>query len=295
LLYAAFSRVTGAQRSQAAVARLLLDHGADPNSGYLWDGTCLFTALTGAFGYGEDAPNQPPHPEWLGAGGAAAGPWSRRAAARTVAAAARRADVQPRLLLEHALAFAADLGYVERVGLLLERGVDPDGRGTRHPTLRGLRPVELASNHGAQDIVDLLLGAGARPPAVDEVARLPGLCMRGDREAVRRAIADDPGIATALRERRPNALVEAAERGKAPGVELLAELGYDIDGAHGHTALHVAAYQGDREMCALLLRLGAAPSARDASFDATAAGWARHAHHDGLGDWLEQRAGARTS
>src|SRR5262249_28536582 len=64
LLYVAYSRLP-ARDSHVAVARLLLEHGADPNAGYLWDGTYLFTALTGAFGYGEDAPNQPPHPESL--------------------------------------------------------------------------------------------------------------------------------------------------------------------------------------------------------------------------------------
>jgi ankyrin repeat protein len=65
LLYAAYSRVASDDRadSQVEVARLLLERGADPNAGYLWDGTYLFTALTGAFGSGEDAPNQPPHHE----------------------------------------------------------------------------------------------------------------------------------------------------------------------------------------------------------------------------------------
>ena len=31
----------------------------------MWGGDCRFTALTGAFGAGEQGPvNQPPHPEW---------------------------------------------------------------------------------------------------------------------------------------------------------------------------------------------------------------------------------------
>src|SRR5262249_44365604 len=41
-------------------ARALLDHGADPNAGYLWHGLYPpFTALTGALGNGED--HQPQH------------------------------------------------------------------------------------------------------------------------------------------------------------------------------------------------------------------------------------------
>ena len=46
------------RHSPLVVARLLLEHDADPNAGYLWDGTYSFTALNRGFGYGEDAPNQ---------------------------------------------------------------------------------------------------------------------------------------------------------------------------------------------------------------------------------------------
>jgi hypothetical protein len=60
LLYLAYSRLGG---DALPAARLLLDHGADPNAGYLWAGTYPFTALTGAFGGGEDRGNEPPHPQ----------------------------------------------------------------------------------------------------------------------------------------------------------------------------------------------------------------------------------------
>ena len=57
LLYACYSRLGGsAQRSTSTldVARLLLERGADPNAGFLWQGNLPpFTALTGAFGEGE--------------------------------------------------------------------------------------------------------------------------------------------------------------------------------------------------------------------------------------------------
>lgn len=63
LLYAAYSRMDSDDPSLSTlgVARLLLDHGADPNAGFLWRGLVPpFTALTGAFGHGEA--DQPPHP-----------------------------------------------------------------------------------------------------------------------------------------------------------------------------------------------------------------------------------------
>ncbi|HEV8153687.1 MAG TPA: ankyrin repeat domain-containing protein [Solirubrobacteraceae bacterium] len=318
LLYAAYSRLApdGRGRSQTAVARVLLEHGADPNAGYLWDGTYLFTALTGAFGYGEDAPNQPPHAESAalarllleagadpnddqtiynrhfrpdddhlelllahGLGRARRGPWPHRLGEHLT---------EPRLLLEDALVFVADNdAYAGRVDLLLRHGVDPDGRGTGHPALRGLRPVERARLHGAQRIEALLLAAGARPPEDDGVDALLALAVRGDRAGVERELAHDPGLAQALVRRHPKALIDAAERANAAGVELLARSGYDVNARHGQAALHVAAYAGDRALCELLLRLGADPTIRDTSFDATPAGWAAHAHHDDLAAWLE--------
>jgi hypothetical protein len=164
--------------------------------------------------------------------------------------------------------------YAGRVDLLLRHGVDPDGRGTGHPALRGLRPVERARLHGAQRIEALLLAAGARPPEDDGVDALLALAVRGDRAGVERELAHDPGLAQALVPTSPQGLIDAAERANAAGVELLARSGYDVNARHGQAALHVAAYAGDRALCELLLRLGADPTIRDTSFDATPAGWA---------------------
>lgn len=59
LLYLAYARVPlGPDRSAVGVARLLLEHGADPNAGYLWEGLIPpFTALTGALGGGGTIPS----------------------------------------------------------------------------------------------------------------------------------------------------------------------------------------------------------------------------------------------
>ena len=75
LLYLCYSRIPDAppERSSLDCARLLLDAGADPNAGFLWEGLAPpFTALTAAFGGGEDRANQPPHQHAHGAGPAAA-------------------------------------------------------------------------------------------------------------------------------------------------------------------------------------------------------------------------------
>ena len=61
LLYLTYARLPlSAGRSPLAVARLLLEHGADPNAGYLWEGLIPpFTALTGALGGGGTIPKHP--------------------------------------------------------------------------------------------------------------------------------------------------------------------------------------------------------------------------------------------
>src|SRR5258706_8578152 len=65
LLYACYSRIedAGEEHSTLAVPRVLRDAGADANAGFLWRGNVPpFTALTAAFGEGEDGSHQLPHP-----------------------------------------------------------------------------------------------------------------------------------------------------------------------------------------------------------------------------------------
>ncbi len=169
-----------------------------------------------------------------------------------------------RLLLEDSLVFCADNDmYADRVALLLRHGVDPDGRGTQHPALRGLTPIERSHAAGAEKILELLVAAGAQPPMTDAVDALLGLCRRGERESIERELARNPALAATAIQRHPRALIEAAERCNTAGVELLAQIGYDVNlRPDGQAALHVAAYDGNREMSELLLSLGADPTIR---------------------------------
>jgi hypothetical protein len=296
---------------------LLLDAGADPDAGFLWDGLASpFTALTGAFGGGEQL--QPPHPagrdlavllleagadandsqtlynlhlghvgdhashlELLyahGLGRGDGGSWHRRLG---------DAHPSPSQLVEDELLVAAEHGWARRAALVLDHGVDVHGLGTRHPVHRGLNAWELAVRGGHTRVVELLAAAGARPAEADPVLDLLGALAAGDRGTALRLQAHVHDA----RVRVPDHLVEAAERGRLDAVNLMIELGWNVDvravaQAHHQTALHGAAYGGHLDVVQALVAHGADPTIEDTSFRATPQGWAEHAGRVAVAEYL---------
>jgi hypothetical protein len=307
LLYLTYSRVPrAAGRSGLAVARLLLEHGADPNAGYLWEGLIPpFTALTGALGGGGRIPKHPdelalarlllaagadandgqalynqgwgqdPQDEWLellfefGLGTGDGGPWRRLLGER---------QDSPRKMMEDLLIAAAGHGLTDRVRRLLARGVDPEGREPKHPIYQGRSPVAQAALNGHMEVVSLLVDAGASWDH-DQVDELIATAMAGERPAVERLLAADPGLRERAIERCPDQLVRAAEQDSHGAVALLIELGFDVNARSRTAPLHEAAMRGNLPVIRLLLDHGADPKIRDTGYDATPAGWAEHHGH----------------
>ncbi|MGQ0840596.1 ankyrin repeat domain-containing protein [Actinokineospora sp.] len=313
LLYLAYSRVDGGD--PVAVARLLLDAGADPNAGYLWEGlTSPFTALTGVFGEGEGGVNQPRHPAQeplarvllsagadpndsqtlynrmfnaddshlrllfeFGLGRGDGGPWHARLGS---------AHQTPAEMLHDVLLWAASHNQRDRVALLLANGVHPAGPHQGHPAHGGRGPLELAVRAGSPEIADLLVAAGASMVELDEVARFLAAAMRGDADAVRAASPDLVARAIA---REPTAVVYAAEVGSLDAVRLLAGAGFDVNAASRETALHQAAFTGNLPLARLLLDLGADPSIADCSHNSTPLGWAEYNEQHEVAAFLRTR------
>jgi hypothetical protein len=299
LLYLAFARHDPDLSAAATLgtARALLEHGADPNGGYLWHGLYPpYTAVTGALGTHEE--DQHPHAFALaellltaaadandsqalynrqfgddnrhlvllfahGLGRGDGGPWAARFGP---------AADSPRELVRGQLWWAIVHDMRERVRLLIEHGVDfltpysaPGGRPMALRNSDGYTPAELAALSGFPELADWLVAEGAAPPALDAVDSLIAAILAGDRETALRLSAHAP----AARERRPGLMVWAAARRRLDAIALLAEFGFNVN-ARGRadvpveqewfTALHEAASVGDVEMARLLLRLGADPN-----------------------------------
>ncbi|XVV00733.1 ankyrin repeat domain-containing protein [Actinosynnema sp. CA-248983] len=264
LFYLAYSRVDPAVPAERvlAVARLLLDAGADPNDGYLFDGLpSPFTVLTGVFGHGElGRERRPAHPHWsalgrllldagadphdaqtlynrmfepddthlellfdYGLGTGDGGPWRRRIAELD----------PPARLLRTQLRWAVEHHQPARVRLLVDHGVDfrspftDDGPAWSPGD--GRTPVELAQLNGDAEIADYLAAQGAVLPRPDPVRDLVAAALRGDRSALDRVRAEHPDAAAEARRSRPGLVVWAAARAGVEAVVLLVELGFDVN------------------------------------------------------------------
>jgi ankyrin repeat protein len=317
LLYACYSRLDAdSSRSTLDVARLLLSRGADPNAGFLFDASYAFTALTGAFGRGEDWENQPPHPACdalaralleagadpndsqalynrhfrpdndhlvllfsYGLGTDTRSPWLERLVGENATAAT---------MLVQQLCWAVAHGFRDRVVLLLDHGIDPNARSVR----TGRTAYEEAVRAGHTAIAEYLRQRGATRVELDPLESFALACIEGRREEVRERLARDPTLLDRLgHQGRVDMLHRAAGRRRLDGIRLIVELGVDIDGMVPGTGLdrsvlHNAAGWGGLELVRFLLEMGADPNLRDPTYRGKAIGWALHNEQHDVAEYL---------
>jgi ankyrin repeat protein len=160
----------------------------------------------------------------------------------------------------------------ELLDLLLAHGAEPD-----RPGREGRSPYTLAILQGRADVADLLRRHGAVDDSTD-TDRFLAACQRADEAAVIEQLAQDPGLPARLGEaEQAAALIRAAETGHIAALALMLDLGFGV-GAHGGdnggTALHAAAYAGSADAVRLLLDRGADVDARDETWDSHPVVWA---------------------
>ena len=324
LVYARHDPRIGRDATLQAV-RLLLDHGADPNAGYLWHGmTTAFTALTGAFGGGEVG--QPAHPHGFelarmllaagadandgqalynrqpgadnthlalllehGLGRGDGGPWRARLGS---------AAPSPSELVRDQLWWAVVHDMADRVRLLADHGVhidrpfdmDQDPRAYIQ-TGHGKTPAQLAALCGCPAVLNYLVEHGAQRPPAQGADGLIAAVLVGDGATVQRLREH----AAAARRQRPGLIAWAVTRRAWHAVPVLVELGFDVNmrtrtdvplEQQWHTALHEAASDNNLDAVRLLIGLGADPTIRDARFDSTPLGWAEHFQHRAVADFF---------
>jgi ankyrin repeat protein len=293
-----------------AVARMLLDAGADPNGstgGQVGHGgwTPLRCAVAGAA--------NPPITRLLLERGAVPGDHDLY-----LAAFGEDGHECLRLLLGHAadvaqiarMALAAPIStnYTEGLRLLLEAGADPNsyaddadspapavyaavrsgcsaelaglllahGANPDTPGPDGRSPYTLATVQGRTDLAMLLrrYGAGDDTTGTD---RFLAACQHADQAAIQQQLTQDPGLPGRLTgAQQAAAMIRAAETGNTAALALMLDLSFPVDarGDDGNTALHAAAYSGSAPAVRLLLERGADIEARDTNWNSTPIEWA---------------------
>jgi ankyrin repeat protein len=331
LLYAAYSRLESdaEEHSTLQVARLLIEEGADPNVGFLWDWggqfPCLCTALTGVLGLGESDVHrvegplyQPPHQYCFDF-------------ARLLLEAG--ADPNDNQGLYNRMQYPSD----EHLKLLFEYGLGKDQGGpwfkrffqfwprvdNRSPSdilsyqlryavkANYIDRVRLLVEHGADVNSASQYPAGARAPYAEalyhghrEIADY--LVVSGAKQialsrpdafaaACNRADADRARELVAsdptLLDEPGELLISAAEEGRVDSLRLLVELGFDLNGkADRPSPLHYAALAGQLNTVKLLVELGADVHARDPDYNATPLSAANYKGHHQVVEYLLQFA-----
>ena len=128
-------------------------------------------------------------------------------------------------------------------------------------------------------------------------SRCPPLSPSSRADEVERLVRDDPEVLSTTNNRQwARLLVHASGRASGRIVETLLRTAMRhraglsivnmeddtetaVDGASGYTPLHAAAFHGNDEAVAVLLKHGANPRTRDGKYCGTPAGWAAYAGH----------------
>lgn len=251
-----------------ALARALLEAGADPNDGVnvtLAAARGDVAALELLRAFGAD-PNNP----WATDGATplyAILQWTRQLDG-AYWLLEHGADADPVFAAngETPLHLAA-AGYgVDLLEALARRGAD-----LRRPRRDGRTPYALAELNGNRAAADWLRARGAAG-ALRPVDELVAACSRGDRAAAERLLASQPGLRQQLGPEHYPVFYRAAERNDTAALEALLAAGFDPnrgDEEMGMTVLHRAAMAGWPQAIEVLLAHGASPAARDREFHCT--------------------------
>jgi ankyrin repeat protein len=308
LLFLCFTRLPYAPSNDnaVAIARMLLDHGADPNV-FFMAGDSRYTPLVGAIGEGEE--DRPPHPR-------------RDELVRLLLdRGAEPYDIQViynihfhgnvlwflELIHERSLELgrAADWdnpdwpmldmgGYgngarwhlwiaiehndIALAKWCLEHGANPDPAPARARHLPQTSLYEAAVRRGCTEIAELLVQHGAPRIAVtpDAIEVFGAAAFRLDRDAVRSELTQHPEYAS-----DPRTMHTAAKRNRADVVELLLDQGVspDVANKQNERPLHMAAYANALDVARLLIARGAEIDPVESNWNNTPLAAAIYAQH----------------
>jgi hypothetical protein len=302
VLFLCFTRLStdAVKQNSVTIARLLLEHGANPNA-YFMAGGSRYTPLVGVIGEGEEC--RPPHPQrdalakLLLDGGAE--PYDIQVVynigfqgkvlwflklihARSIelGRSADWADPEWSMLgmggygsgARWHLGIAVTNNDLPLARWALEHGASPNTAPAKDPHLPQRSLYEAAVAAGFEEMANLLLAHGATridPPA-DDLPAFRAACLRCDRESVESLLQKHPEYLQA-----PEVMFHAVSQDLPEVVAVLLEVGFSPnlkDSKNGRQQpLHAASSVKVIEM---LIKAGAEVDYREQNYQATALGFA---------------------
>jgi len=305
ILYLAYTRFTHMPTIDNAmpIARLLLDHGADPNDFYM-AADSRYTALVGAAGEGEqDSPRQPYAKalfDLLLERGAEpfdiqvlynthfSGDmlwWLELVYKHTVNTPRGTAWKDPEWMMFDMGAYGSGARFILETAVktrnlalaqwALPRGANPNSGPARDPRFPRHTLYELALLNDFPEMAELLAthGAARSTPVISDEEQFVRACMQLDRDEAQRLLRAHPEYLNS-----PMAMFHAARRDRTDVLALLIDLGFsvDIQDRTGTRPLHEAAINNAMASARFLIERGADVDARESRFNAPPIGWAAH-------------------
>lgn len=307
LMYAAYSRLAGA--STMAVARLLLEHGANPNAYELVDDHYRFTVLTGVFGHGEAGiERQSAHPECeefarllLDAG---ADPNDSQAAYNRIFTPDNlclsllleyglndsdrtnwtKDDGQPypQSTLRYQLDYAIERGFHERVKLILDAGLNVNEAG------QGISPWKQAVLAGRREVIELLEQHGAAVESLTIEEQLVNCVLTGDERGADSLLSNAPELAESVKRLHPDIAERACLLEGIKAYALVLKFGLEQGMHDGHTAAHKAAFDGRVDLLHVMYNAGYDLTQRDRRHRMPPVGWALYAGQTQAVEFLDR-------
>lgn len=158
---------------------------------------------------------------------------------------------------------------------LAERLVERGADPTRQRA-DGRTPYQIAELNGNRSVADWLVERGVAGE-ISEVDRFVAACSRAERASAEAMLASRPSLRDEIGDDHYVALHRAAERGDAAALETLLACGFDPDHGDeemGKTPLHDAAMAGWVDAVRVLLAHGASVHVRDREFKGQPLVWA---------------------
>ncbi len=311
LLYACYSRLNLPDYSTFAVAKTLLQRGADANAHFMWGGQYRFTALTGAFGEGEMGPsNQPAHERcvdlarmllesgadpndgqalynrmfepghfWIemlldfGLGKSSKVNWLEEDGDRLV-----RSDES---ILDYQLRWAVEHDHIDRARLLIGAGADVSAKNKF-----GDSYYTIALKAGQKDFAEELASLGSERQELPEIEGFLALCMGGDLEGARNMLENSPNLVKQAEEEFADAVGQAAGQGRLNALKTFQALGFDLGKKQGQSPLHQAVLGGQLEVLQWLVEQGCDTSLRDDMHGTTPLVWSYALGREECRDYL---------